>query len=200
VDPAARGLAEPIASAPGEVPAWVERIERMSAGTGDAARRAAALRDALGDRAVDGPELSFLARRAGEALVAAGDVAGALAVLRRALAFEPSSVELLGRVDTLLREQGSPEERVALYRAALAQAAEPSRRRELLHAIGAIERRDLGSQSSGAAISTYRRALAEDPGDAIALDALLEILQDLGAWEDLYGELDRAALRTSASR
>ena len=79
-----------------------------------------------------------------------GDVAGALAVFRRALAFEPSSPELLTRVDALLREQGSPEERLALHRAALEQASDPARRRELYHAIGAIERRDLGDAGGGA--------------------------------------------------
>jgi tetratricopeptide (TPR) repeat protein len=189
IDLAARGLGEALASARGAVPSWIDRIEQLSAG-GDVARRAAVLRDALGDREVDSPVLGLLARRAGEALVASGDVAGALAVFRRALAFEPSSPELLARVDELLREQGSPEERLALYRAALDKAEAPARRRELLHAIGAIERRDLGAPQ--AAVETYRRALAEDPGDRVAFEALLEVFEAEGAWGDLYAELERA--------
>jgi tetratricopeptide (TPR) repeat protein len=188
VELAARGLGEALAASLDDVPMWVERVE-VSAG-GDAARRASALREALGDRAVDHAVIALLARRAGEALVASGEVADALAVYRRALAFEPSSPELLARVDTLLREQGSPEERLALYRAALDQAAEPERRRDLLHAIGAIQRRDLGDAT--AALATYRQALAEDPQDRTAFGAVLEIYEAAGAWDDLYAELDRA--------
>ena len=191
-DLAARGLAEALAAALDDVPAWIERVEGLSAG-GDAARRASALRDALGDRAVDHPALALLARRAGEALVASGDVVGALAVLRRALAFEPSSSELLARVDALLREQGSPGERLALYRAALEQAVDPARRAALLHAIGVIERRDLGD--AAAARLTYRLALDESPDDRVAFTALLEIHEAAGAWEDLYAELGRAFAR-----
>jgi tetratricopeptide (TPR) repeat protein len=195
VDLAGRGLGEALAAALDEVPAWIDRIEELSAGAGDVTRRAAALRDALGERPIESPVLALLGRRAGEALVASGDVAGALAVFRRALAFEPSSPELLARVDALLREQGSPEERLALYRAALEQAAEPARRRELLHAIGAIERRDLGSPE--AAVATYKRALKEDPSDRVARDALLELYEGEGAWEDLYAELEGALGRAA---
>ena len=193
---AARGLGEALATSLAAVPAWVDRVDRLSAG-GDAARRAAALRDALGDRPVDHPALALLARRAGEALVQGGDVTSALIVYRRALAFEPSSPELLSRVDDLLREQGSPEERLALYRAALAQAAEPARRRELLHAVGVIERRDLGD--AAAALRTDRVALGESPDDPIALSAVLEILEATGAWKELYAELERAFARSTGA-
>ncbi|MFT3767260.1 MAG: tetratricopeptide repeat protein [Minicystis sp.] len=185
----ARGLTEALAHAMDEVPEWIERVEQISAG-GDAARRAAVLREALGERAIDGDVLGLLARRAGEALVASGDVAGALAVFRRALSFEPSSPDLLARVDELLQEQGSPEERIALYHAALEKAEERGRRRDLLHAIGAIERRDL--RAPAAAVATYKRALAEDPGDRVAFEALLEVHESTGAWEELYAELGRA--------
>ncbi len=194
VDLCARGLVEALGAALDDVPAWVERIDRLSAG-GDAARRAAALRDALGGRAIDHPALALLARHAGEALVQSGDVTGALAIYRRALGFEPSSPELLSRVDSLLREQGSPEERLTLYRTALDQAADPARRRDLLHAIGAIQRRDLGD--AAAATATYRTALTETPDDRKAFAALLEIYEAAGAWDDLYAELGRAFSRAS---
>jgi tetratricopeptide (TPR) repeat protein len=193
LDFAARGLSEALAGALVEVPAWIERVERISAG--DLGRRAAVLREALGERHVEGEILGLLARRAGEALVAAGDVAGALSVFRRALAQAPLSPELLGRVDALLREQGSPEERIALHRAALAKAEDPGRRRELLHAIGAIERRDL--RSPAAATATYRVALVEDPADRVAFEALVEVLTAEGAWEDLYAELVQGRARAS---
>ncbi len=117
-------------------------------------------------------ELSALAKRAAEAHAASGDVQAAIALYRRALVFEPQSSDLLSRIDELLREQGSPRERIALYFAALARG-DATRRRELLHRIGAIERNDLGDVV--AAIGTYRAALAEDPDDADAHTALAEL-------------------------
>lgn len=195
VDLAARGLGEALTHALDQVPGFIDRVEQLAGVGGDVARGAAVLRDALGDRAIDGPAIALLARRAGEALVACGDVAGALSVFRRALAAEPSSPELLSRVDALLRDQGSPEERLALHRAALEKAADPARRRALLHAIGAIERRDLGALDAAAV--TYRRALEEDGGDAPAFEALLEVLASRGAWEDVDAEIGRALAAAS---
>ncbi|AUX25403.1 hypothetical protein SOCEGT47_059480 [Sorangium cellulosum] len=184
---AARGLSLATAAAPEQIARWVAEIERLTEHGGESARRARALAGALGERAVDSPALSHLARRAGEALLASGDVAQALALYRRALAFEPSSPELIARVDALLREQGSPEERLALYREALAQPCSPARRRELLHAIGTIQRRDLGDLSGAAA--TYRAAIEDDAGDDAAYEALLETYAAGEAWDALYGAL-----------
>ncbi|MGK3959599.1 tetratricopeptide repeat protein [Sorangium sp. So ce118] len=187
LDLAARALALATASAPERLARWVAEVERLTEHGSESARRAPALAGALGDRAVDSPALSHLARRAGEALLASGDVTQALVLYRRALAFEPSSSELIARVDALLREQGSPEERLALYREALAQPCPPARRRELLHAIGTIQRRDLGDLSGAAA--TYRAAIEDDPGDDAAYEALLETYAAGGAWDALYGAL-----------
>ncbi|WP_437925061.1 tetratricopeptide repeat protein [Sorangium sp. So ce291] len=187
LDLAARALALATAAAPERIARWVTEVERLTEHGSESARRAPALAGALGDRAVDSPALSHLARRAGEALLASGDVTQALALYRRALAFEPSSSELIARVDALLREQGSPEERLALYREALAQPCPPARRRELLHAIGTIQRRDLGDLSGAAA--TYRAAIEDDPGDDAAYEALLETYAAGGAWDALYGAL-----------
>jgi golgin subfamily B member 1 len=184
-DIAGRGLELSIESAEADVPAWLERVEQVSGG--DAARSSGVLRRVLGEREVTSPALSLLARRAGDALAASGDVAGALEVLRRALAAEPSSHELLDRMDDLLREQGSPEERLALHRATLERATDPERRRALLHAIGAIERRSLGD--TAAAVVTYKRALAEDPSDAAAFAELLDLHEARGEWEALHDEL-----------
>ncbi|AUX46360.1 hypothetical protein SOCE26_078660 [Sorangium cellulosum] len=187
LDLAARGLTLAAAAAPDRIARWVAEVERLTDHGSESARRAPVLAGALGGRAVDSPALSHLARRAGEALLASGDVAQALALYRRALAFEPSSRELIERVDVLLREQGSPEERLALYREALAQPCPPARRRELLHAVGTIQRRDLGDLAGAAA--TYRAAIADDPGDAAAYEALLETYAAGGAWDALYGAL-----------
>ncbi|WP_437809205.1 tetratricopeptide repeat protein [Sorangium sp. So ce1078] len=187
LDLAARGLALATASAPEQLARWIAEVERLTEHGSESARRAPTLAGALGDRAVDSPALSHLARRAGEALLASGDVTQALALYRRALAFEPSSRELIARVDALLREQGSPEERLALYREALAQPCPPARRRELLHAIGTIQRRDVGDLSGAAA--TYRAAIEDDPGDDAAYEALLETYAAGGAWDALYDAL-----------
>ena len=189
VELATRGLAEALEGALDRVPAWVDRVDALTVG-GDAARRATALREALGDRAVDHPAIALLARRVGDALVKTGDANSALVVYRRALAYEPSSPELVGLVDALLRERGSPEERLTLYRNALAQAQEASQRRELRHAIGVLQRRDL--QDAAAALATYREALAEASDDRVAFTAVLEIHEAQGAWADLYAELERA--------
>ncbi|WP_437631564.1 tetratricopeptide repeat protein [Sorangium sp. So ce854] len=187
LDLAARGLSLATASAPERISRWVAEVERLTEHGSESARRAPALAGALGDRAVDSAALSLLARRAGEALLASGDVTQALALYRRALAFEPSSPELIARVDALLREQGSPEERLALYREALAQPCPPARRRELLHAVGTIQRRDLGDLSGAAA--TYRAAIEDDQGDGAAYEALLETYAAGGAWGALYSAL-----------
>ncbi|WP_437722098.1 tetratricopeptide repeat protein [Sorangium sp. So ce861] len=187
LDLAARGLSIATAAAPERIARWVAEIERMTEHGSESARRAPTLAGALGDRAVDSAPLSHLARRAGEALLASGDVTQALALYRRALAFEPSSRELIARVDALLREQGSPEERLALYREALAQPCPPARRRELLHAIGTIQRRDVGDLAG--AVETYRAAIEDDPGDDAAYEALLETYAAGGAWDALYDAL-----------
>ena len=155
LDVAGRGLAEAVA---GEQPLreWLDRVDR-AAGTGtDPKKRAAVLAKAIGDREVTSDELSLLAKKAAEASAAGGDVTAAIALYRKALAFEPHSAELLSRIDDLLRDQGSPRERIALYRAAIPRAG-ADRRRELLHRIGVIERHDL--EDLPAAIATYRTAL-----------------------------------------
>ncbi|HKQ71046.1 MAG TPA: hypothetical protein VJT73_16985, partial [Polyangiaceae bacterium] len=178
--------------APFEAPllgARLEAIDRIAEGAGDAARLAAILSSALGDRPIDSAALLDLAKRTGQALVSAGDRSGALSVFRRALAFEPSSRDLLGRIDGLLAEEGRPEERIVLYRAALREAHLPERRRELYHAIATIERRDLAD--TAAAIATWRQALAENPADRAAHGALLDAYEIAGDWAALYEELGR---------
>ncbi|AKT42745.1 tetratricopeptide repeat protein [Chondromyces crocatus] len=187
IDLAARGLTIAATMMPDRVAFWTGEVERLTASAKQAPTRASVLSEALGQRPVDSPALLHLAQRAGEALAANGDMAGALAMYRRALAHEASSPELLGRVDELLREQGSPEERIALYSDALSQPCSPERRRSLLHSIGAIQRRDLNDL--GAAAATYRAALQEDPDDEGASEALMDTLAEAGAWDALYNEL-----------
>ncbi len=190
-----RGLTEAVA---GERPLheWLEGLDALArAGTGagaDPKRRAALLGKAIGDRDVTSAELSALARRAAEAHAASDDAASAIALYRRALAFEPHSGELLSRIDDLLRDQGSPRERVALYRAVL-ERGDTSRRRELVHRIGAIEWHDLGDVA--AATATYRGAIDDDADDAEAYVALADLYAEAGRWEDLCDLLESRLTR-----
>jgi tetratricopeptide (TPR) repeat protein len=190
---AGRALAEAVSGGEPLEP-WLLKFERH-AGTADPKKRAQLLAKALGDKPVASDELAVLARRAGEALASCGDVAGALSAYKRALAYAPSNAELIARVDDLLREQGSPRERVALYRAALDRGVDKKRRRELLHTIGQIEREDL--KSPKAAVEAYVAALEDDPDDRDAQAALVELLTELGAWEELCDLLDRLTSRAS---
>jgi len=186
-DLSARGLREAATNVVIAVQDWLTRLERVAEKGADKQKLGDALANALGDLEVNHPALCDLAKKTGDALVVSGDVARALPILRRALAFEPGSPELLHRIDSLLKEQGSPEERVALFRTLLQKSQEPERRRELLHAIAAIQRRDLGDVAG--AIETYRRILGTDPEDATAQEALLEAYAETGQSDALYTEL-----------
>ncbi|HTB74892.1 MAG TPA: tetratricopeptide repeat protein [Polyangiaceae bacterium] len=196
LDLVGRGLAEAVA---GERPIqeWLDAVDTLAqAGAGaDPKRRAAILGKAIGEREVTSVELGALARRAAEAHAASDDAPSAIALYRRALAFEPHSGELLSRIDDLLRDQGSPRERIALYRAVLARgdASPASRKKELVHRIGAIEWHDLGDVA--AATTTYRSAIADDADDADAHAALAELYAQAGRWEDLCELLETRLAR-----
>ena len=173
---------------------WIERVLLLSR-DGDAKRRAAILGRALGDRAVEDTALLLLARHTGDALAATGDVTGALAVFRRALAFDPSSHDLIARVDALLRDQGSPRERVTLYSAALERETDPAHQKRLLHQIGATLHHELSELDEAA--EAYRRALALDENDRDAHAALRELYTELEAFTDLIELLETRLARST---
>lgn len=181
-----RGLAESVEHGEPLAP-WLGRFD-LFAGDTDHKRRAAVLGKALGEHPITSDELLALAKRVGEEHAASGDVGAALTALRRALAYEPASSELLARVDELLRESGNPEERVSLYRAALERGPDAARRKELLHGIGSIERYEL--LNPDAAIGAYKRALKDDPTDTAAHSALVELYAETEAWDDLCDVLE----------
>jgi tetratricopeptide (TPR) repeat protein len=188
---AGHGLRVAVSDAADEVPEWLASVQRLAGS--DPARVANILVQALGDRQVDHPAIAELARATGEALATYGDFAGALTVLRRALAFEPSSADLISRIDGLLEQHGTPQERLELHRTALAATKEPERRREFFHAIGAIQRHGLNDLSSAAA--TYKQALEEDPTDRAAYEAGLDVLEASQDYEGLYSALVGGAER-----
>jgi tetratricopeptide (TPR) repeat protein len=148
------------------------------------------LNAALGSAPVDSAPVFELAKATGEAFAAAGDLERAVELLQRALVFDPGSRELMGRVDHLLAEHGAPEERLTLYQSALGQEQDPTRRRELLHALASLQSRELNAPD--AARETLYQALFEDPRDRTAHEALLELLQRSGDLEALAAELSRA--------
>jgi tetratricopeptide (TPR) repeat protein len=173
----------------GDIPGWLGHVERIGA-TGSSQWRAVFLADALGAHAVDTPELFELACAAGAALASAGDLPRAIETYRRALVFAPSSRDLLRRVDELLAQKGAPEQRLGLYNSALTDERDPTRRRELLHAMATLQGRELADVQ--AAIATWRAAIEEDPKDLVAHDALVAALSESGDWNGVYTELTRA--------
>lgn len=195
---AGHGLAAVAAERPDWIPQWLERALDLAGAAANPTLRAQVLADALGDSPVDGPERLALARATAEALAATDEVERAVAVYRRALRYDPASTELLQKVDALLALQGSPDERLTLYRQALEQPCDPGRRRELLHAVARLQRRDLGDLA--AAMETWRTAIAADPRDHAAHQGLVEIYTEQGRWDDLHAELTRVLDLVSSER
>ncbi|HYP89834.1 MAG TPA: tetratricopeptide repeat protein, partial [Polyangiaceae bacterium] len=172
-----------------ELAEWLS-LTLAARNNGSAPHRAAVLNAALADTPVDSVEIFELAKATGEAFAAAGDLERAVELLTRALGFDPGSRELISRVDRLLAEQGAPEERLLLYQSALEQEEDPTRRRELFHALASLQGRELGDPN--VAIKTLHRALGEDPRDRAAHDALVEWLGRTGDLDALAAELTRA--------
>jgi lipopolysaccharide biosynthesis regulator YciM len=183
---AGRALAEAVASDE-SVEEWLLRTVAVADRGVEPKRLAAALSSAIGIKDIATAHELMVVTRAAEAHAAAGEVARALTLYRKALAFAPQSSELVTRVDELLQEQGNPQERVTLYRNSLEQGVEPARRKQLLVAIGTIERSELGNKP--AAVQAFRAVLGQDPTDRPAYKALAELYAELGQWEtlcDLY--------------
>lgn len=193
-DLVSRGLREAVEQR-ADVDRWLERADEVGQGA-PPSRRASVFAKALGDRPVDSPSLLVLAKRTGEAHASAGNVGAALGVFRKALSYEPGATDLIARVDELLREQGQPEERIALYQAALERNPDPSRRRYLLHGIGAIERTE--RSNAAAAIAAYRQAMDDEADDTTAFTALVELYTETEAWDELCAILERRLPRAAS--
>lgn len=193
-DLVSRGLREAVEQR-ADVDRWLDRADEVGQGA-PPSRRASVFAKALGDRPVDSPSLLILAKRTGEAHASAGNVGAALGAFRKALSYEPGATDLIARVDELLREQGQPEERIALYRAALERNPEPEKRRYLLHGIGAIERTE--RSNAAAAIAAYRQAMDDDADDTTAFTALVELYTETEAWDELCAILERRLPRAAS--
>ncbi len=172
---------------------WIAALDALVPGDASAAARADVLALVLGDRPITSDELLLVAQRLGDAAMLAGDRARALEAYKRGLEYAPSSPELMAGVDLLLREQGTPHDRVRLYRAALGTETRPANRRSLYLAIVNLQRKDLAD--AGGAMETLRVGLAEGPDDAME-DALYELFCDSGAFADACGLLEQRLTRT----
>ncbi len=111
LDLAERGLSEAVAAGR-PVAEWIERFDRLPGPPLVPAQRAAILGEALGDRDASTVERSDLALGAADAYASAGETAEAIALFRRALAFDP-----LPRLAPLARR----DLRVKIVQAAAAQ-------------------------------------------------------------------------------
>ncbi len=183
---AGRGLREAVQHDVEQVPAWLERVSRSEKGPSKAAV-AETLASALRDRAVDHPSIARLAERTGEAYAVAGDLGRAVEAYRRVLELEPDNEGAIERIDHLLAEKGSPDERIALYRSSLARPGSVDKRRGLYLAIGGVQIEHLRAPKQ--AIATYREALEQLAGDRALRDALLDALSQAEQYPELYREL-----------
>ncbi|HEX2733423.1 MAG TPA: tetratricopeptide repeat protein [Polyangiaceae bacterium] len=125
-----------------------------------------------------------LCRRTGELYRELGDSEKALTFFRRALKFDPESVELFDAIDGLLKAEQRHGDRVDLYRAALDHRFDPEDRLRLLHTVGNLQNEHLGRFTE--AIETYVQALEIHPDDPVALDTLSRLYYSTQRFEDLY--------------
>lgn len=182
-----RALARSVAS--GEDPAeWLVHLERMTA---DPRKRADALVAALGPGDVDSSAKCSVATHAARAAADAGDVPLATKTYRRALAFAPQDPTLLGELDALLRQQGSPEDRLDLYRLSLLRETAAPQKASLHRAIAVLLRDELGDPVGAA--NELREVVALDPGDLSAGELLVDLLVRTGAVAEALAWLEQKA-------
>ncbi len=161
-------------------------------------RRAELLSTVLAGRSLDDPRARELAQLLADAWVDLGEEARATELLREALNHDPTSVELLGRLDELLSTQASPAERLQLYRGALGRETSADRRRDLLVRIASLlEREDSDGQNVEQA---WREVLAVDPSNYAAHQALVVLFSRPSAEPSLLAELDRALTYLTGER
>src|SRR6478736_1959944 len=198
LESAGRALGLAVDHATSQIGERLAKVRRLAAVSGDSARSAELLRGALADRALDTPALLALATATGDALANAGDIPHAIEIYRRALARDPSSRELMQRIDEMLTEQGAPAERLALYSSLLEREPDSLRRRELLQRLALLYRRELGDPAS--AIAIWRRAVAEEPRDLVLHQSLVDALSEASDTAAVYEELSRMLPQLDSER
>lgn len=185
---AADGLGDAVQSLPARIPEFILRCQQTKDGV-DSNTRAMLLTEALGAVPLDTSERRSVAALVADALAENGEPARAIVLLRRALAAEPSSPELLARLDDLLAAEASPEERLTMYVEALARATDNDRRRDILARMAVLTQRDL--DQSDRAVELWRQVLQIDPSHLGAHQALVALFAEQGANDALETELQR---------
>jgi tetratricopeptide (TPR) repeat protein len=140
-----------------------------------------------------------LCRRCGELYGELGQTDRALVFYRRALAFEPESVELFEAVDGILQALEKHEERVELHRKGLDHRFDPDERLSMLHTIAELQNVHLDRKAD--AIDTYIEALDINPDDPTSLDTLSRLYYETKRYEELVDlVLKRAELATDQNQ
>lgn len=184
---AARMLRRTAVEWPGGVPKWIERVLRIQ----DVQFRVETFLAALDQPIAEPSTLQDVAFAAGEALDSAGRSEEALACFERALATDPSSPEVIGRIDALASRVGeSLEQRVARFRGAIESATEPERRAALRYALGVLL--ESSASDTETAMDLWKQALSEVPTLTRAHEALIAAYTKLGNDAAVERELERA--------
>ncbi len=193
---AAKGLSEVLALDPARAGAWATRVEAQHEAPPVAIAMAlAAPIDTL--QLTPGP-VAELAERAAEALAAAGRSDAAIALFRRVLEVKSEDDTIVHRIDELLEKACKPQERVALFRAALERNGTPERNRDLYLSIGAIQLEQLNDGE--AATATFRQGLQALAHDTTLTLALCEALETTGRFTELAEELEKERAHAATPR
>ncbi len=140
-----------------------------------------------------------LCRRCGQLYGDLGKLDRSLVFYRRALAFEPESVELFDAVDGILKALEHHEERVELHRRGLEHRFDPDERLTMLHTIAELQSVHLNRKPD--AIDTYIEALEINPDDPTSLDTLSRLYYETKRYEDLVQlVLKRAEVATDQAQ
>ncbi len=182
-----RFLARTAVEWPGGVAKW---IDRLFSHTSEPNERLSALLGALGQPVTDPQTLSELGLAAGHTLEQLQRTDEARVLYERALLADPSSPEVLDRLDVLAEAAAeAPELRLARYRMAIDRTEDVERRAALRVAAALIQKNALHEPAEAG--ENLRLALAENPGLFRAHVVLVEVYDLLGDDEALEREIDR---------
>ncbi len=147
------------------------------------------------------PARADLLHRAGEILDEKLDRRDeAIARLRSVLTLDAGHAASLATLGRIFHAEQRWSDLADVYERELDVAADPSAQVILLHRLGELHARQLGSADQ--AVVYLRRALDLDPQHAPSLQLLAKILRSRGAWRELaaLAELERDSFRDPASR
>jgi golgin subfamily B member 1 len=167
----------------------------------DAWDEVAAILEEVVDEIEKGPRLAALLLRFAEVQNEHLDDADeAESAIRKVLAFDPGNPAALDALAGLFSNRGQASELIVALEQKLDATGEPDAQKDILGRIAAIFENELDDIEE--AISTWRRVLALDGGDATGIDALVRIFEGRERWDDLVGVLQRAvdAAKTPSER